>query len=152
MSPETKQEEIIGQDNVGAEGTGAEVIKSQAILRPDLALLRECEFPLPQDEARMPSVNFNHGFVDISIITLDNPRAPDYQGAIIALRAKGCIVVADTDSSGDGFNRIKITAPESLFPAAMIDGLRNEFLQRLTSSHASAKSAPFEIDGAAAGC
>jgi hypothetical protein len=74
MSPETKQEEIIGQDNVGAEGTGAEVIKSQAILRPDLALLRECEFPLPQDEARMPSVNFNHGFVDISIITLDNPE------------------------------------------------------------------------------
>lgn len=138
--------EIIGQDNVGAEGYGA-------VLRPDLALLRECEFPLPQDESRLPNLNFSHGFVDINIITLENPKAPDYQAAVIALRAKGCIVVTDMDSSGDGFNRIKITAPEALFPEALIADLRSEFSQRVTASqNSSERSAPFEIDGAAAGC
>ncbi|MCX6734310.1 MAG: hypothetical protein NTZ25_00165 [Candidatus Peregrinibacteria bacterium] len=33
MSPETQEPEIIGQDNVGAEGTGAEVAVAQELLR-----------------------------------------------------------------------------------------------------------------------
>lgn len=39
MSPEHQEPEIVGQDNVGAEGTGAEVAVAQELLRragPDL--------------------------------------------------------------------------------------------------------------------
>lgn len=109
------------------------------LMAPELALLRDVEMPLSQFSP--PNVRLGQGNVVMNITTHGSVNSTEYRSAIEHLRACGCTVAIDSESSMD-FIHVTITAPTSLFSPEAIAALEaNRQAEETRAAAARAQSA-----------
>lgn len=109
------------------------------------------EAGLTLEPLKLPTVQVEGGQVVFSNMTLDTLTAHPYPSAFAKLTAQGCDVTIDPYAAQD-FVSYRISAPESLFPAAVVRDINASIAARAAQAGKSKHTTGFDPSNLEVGC